>query len=315
MIDEWFYIEDGARRGPISKSQLLVLLSTKLPRDTMVWRVEAAAWSPATETADLLDHVPPPLPPLLAASPRSGRSPRASAQAPVGESVATTRPSVAKATTAAPARSSTTVAALTAGLILLVAGGLFIATRGRAPAGFQVIPLETAISKAEQGDVAAQHSLGRRYESGRGATQSYAEAATWYRRAAAQGSAGAQFDLAGLYMEGKGVPQDEVEAASWYQKAADQGFRSAQRQLGMMCARGQGVPKDEILAAVWIRKAAEQGDVDAQLVLSEMYRVGQGVARSQTEASYWLQRADEQKRRNERMKSVLVDAFSETLRR
>lgn len=317
MIDEWFYIEGGARRGPVSATQLLALLSTKLPRDTMVWRVEAAGWLPATEIPEFLDQLPPPLPPGPAKSPPTGRRSLASAQAPSGEAVST-RSSVPKAATSQTTRPPrpVMVASLAAGLVLFVATGIYFVERGRTPAptGLQVIPLETTVANAERGNLTAQYGLGRMYESGQGAPQSYAEAAKWYRRSAEQGSALAQFDLAGLYMEGKGVPQDEVQAASWYQKAADQGFRNAQRQIGLMCARGQGVPKDDILAVVWIRKAADRGDVDAQLALAEMYRVGQGVARSETEASYWSQKAEEQRRSDERKNSLLRDALSQALR-
>ena len=45
---------------------------------------------------------------------------------------------------------------------------------------------------ADEGDAEAPLKLGRIYESGRGVSQDYVEAATWYRRAAEQGNREAQ---------------------------------------------------------------------------------------------------------------------------
>jgi len=47
-----------------------------------------------------------------------------------------------------------------------------------------------------------------------------------------------------MYDKGQGVPQDYAEAVTWYRKAAEKGFAEAQYNLGTMCYRGQGVPQD-----------------------------------------------------------------------
>ena len=47
--------------------------------------------------------------------------------------------------------------------------------------------LQFWLKKAEQGDADAQFNLGYLYESGRGVSQDYNEAAKWYRKAAEQG--------------------------------------------------------------------------------------------------------------------------------
>lgn len=62
--------------------------------------------------------------------------------------------------------------------------------------------------------------------------QDYAEAAKWYRHAAAQGEAQAQCNLGILYTLGHGVPQNDAEAAKWYRLAAQQGNAAAQFSLG-----------------------------------------------------------------------------------
>src|SRR5271154_3169090 len=53
--------------------------------------------------------------------------------------------------------------------------------------------------------------------------QDYAQAATWFRKAADLGNPVAQVNLGNLYVEGKGMPRDYSQAAEWYRKAADQG--------------------------------------------------------------------------------------------
>ena len=45
-------------------------------------------------------------------------------------------------------------------------------------------------------------------------------------------------------INGQGVPQDYAEAVTWYRKAAEQGDADAQYNLGVMYAKGQGVPQD-----------------------------------------------------------------------
>ena len=78
----------------------------------------------------------------------------------------------------------------------------------------------------------------------------------------------AQYELAKKYESGEGVPQDYAEAVKWWRKAAEQGHAVAQT-LGDMYDIGLGVPKDYAEAAKWVRKAAEQGNADAKEWLEE----------------------------------------------
>ena len=120
---------------------------------------------------------------------------------------------------------------------------------------------------ANAGDATAQCLLGLRYECGEGVTQSYAEAAKWYRKAAEQGVADAQFNLGLCYGYGEGVTQSYAEAAKWYRKAAEQGLAEAQFMLGSLYALGEGVTQDYAEAVKWWRKAAAQGYEDAKEIL------------------------------------------------
>ena len=148
---------------------------------------------------------------------------------------------------------------------------------------------------AEQGNAQAQFNLGFIYATV--APQDYAQATSWFRKAADQGNASAQGGLGLMYSTGLGAPQDYVQAVSWYRKAADQGDARAQSSLGFAYQQGQGVPRDYAQAASWYRKAAEQGDAVAQGGLGLMYDQGLGVLQDYVQAHKWYNlaaaRADE----------------------
>ena len=73
----------------------------------------------------------------------------------------------------------------------------------------------------------AQVDIGDLYRDGSGVKQDYAQAASWYRKAADQGNSDGQFDLAALYEHGQGLTADLTQAIAWYRKAADQGNTGA----------------------------------------------------------------------------------------
>jgi uncharacterized protein len=58
------------------------------------------------------------------------------------------------------------------------------------------------------------------YSNGHSVAQDYVIAMFWYRKAAEQGEAAAQFSLGQMYSDGHGVPQDYVQAYMWYYLAA-----------------------------------------------------------------------------------------------
>jgi hypothetical protein len=81
--------------------------------------------------------------------------------------------------------------------------------------------LATLLPEARGGDPIAQTYVGEIYEKGLGlATPNYAEAANWYRKAAASNHAPAQTSLGSLYERGLGVPRDKAQALDWYRKAS-----------------------------------------------------------------------------------------------
>jgi len=142
--------------------------------------------------------------------------------------------------------------------------------------------------KAEHGDAPAQVQLARLYAKGEGVTNSYREAARWYRIAATNGNSDAQAALGELYEAGQGVPKDMTEALKWYQLAAGQNNAGAQYTLGFLYEAGHGVPQNHVEAAKWFRLAAEQGDALSQYDLGQRYDLGVGVAVDRVEALKWL---------------------------
>ena len=57
-------------------------------------------------------------------------------------------------------------------------------------------------------------------------------------KGAEQGDAAAQFSLGSKYAGGEGVPEDDAEAIKWYAQAAEQGHAAAQFTLGSMYDSG-----------------------------------------------------------------------------
>jgi TPR repeat protein len=84
----------------------------------------------------------------------------------------------------------------------------------------------------------------------------YPNALEIYRALTEENDQRAEFNLGVMYEKGQGVLQDFAEAASWYLKAADQGYVWAQNNLGVLYQYGRGVPQDLVQAHMWFNLAA-----------------------------------------------------------
>ncbi len=142
-------------------------------------------------------------------------------------------------------------------------------------------------TRARSGIAQAQTVFGLELES----ENKFAEAVSWYRKAAAQGEANAMRNLGVCYLDGKGLTKEPAEAANWFRKAADLGNQDAPDDLGDLYLEGIGVTKDEAAAAGWYRKGAERGDGNAMNSLAASYWKGQGVAKSPRDAINWWKKA------------------------
>ena len=140
----------------------------------------------------------------------------------------------------------------------------------------------------------AQCLIGWMHQKGRGVQQNYAEALTWYRKAADQGLVYAQNQLGWMHQNGLGVQQNYAEALTWYRKAADRGHAPSQNNLGWMHQNGLGVAKNYAKALSLYRKAADQGDTYAQNNLGWMDQSGLGVHQNSAKALTWFRKAADQ---------------------
>jgi TonB family protein len=136
---------------------------------------------------------------------------------------------------------------------------------------------DQATAEAASGNVVSMYVLGEIYSSGKGAVQDYAEAASWYRKAADANYAPAMVELGKLYETGRGVDQDLVEAARWYRLSAEAGDGAGMAGLGHMYEIAGGVQQDYVQAFQWYRKGAEAGSPAAMVDLGLLYENGHAV--------------------------------------
>src|SRR5436190_18504277 len=101
--------------------------------------------------------------------------------------------------------------------------------------------------------------LGELSETGIAVPQDFANARSWYEKAANLGGAAAMNSLAKLLLQ-DGNPS---AAANWFRKAAQQGLAGAMISLGHLSEAGLGVPQDYRTARDWYKKAAERGEPEA----------------------------------------------------
>jgi hypothetical protein len=121
-------------------------------------------------------------------------------------------------------------------------------------------------------DPQAALAAGAAFDTGFGAVQDFARAASCYRVAAQAGDARAQFNLGALYDNGRGVPREPREAIRWYERAAAQGDGRAAYALGLIFENGDGTVRDLRAARRWYEAARAAGIVAAKRKLSDFGR-------------------------------------------
>jgi hypothetical protein len=91
----------------------------------------------------------------------------------------------------------------------------------------------------------------------------------WFLKADA-GDNSATNAIGVLYQQGLGVPVDYAQAMSWYRKAADAGNATAMYNLGVLFEGGLGVEKNRDQAIAWYKKAAAGNNEDARAALKSL---------------------------------------------
>jgi len=120
--------------------------------------------------------------------------------------------------------------------------------------------LELARESSGRGSRYGQYMLGLFHYLGLGGlAQDRAQAAAFYRLAAAQGLDEAQCILGYMYDDGIGVAEDHAEALRLYQLAAAQGHPAALNNVAECHEKGRGVRKNKAAAIRWYRRAQAAG--------------------------------------------------------
>ena len=121
-------------------------------------------------------------------------------------------------------------------------------------------PINFFISKAKNGDRAAQYEVGIGFLNGEnGFTKDIQKGIDWLKTAANNHYTKAGTRLGLLYYQGTEVKRDYATAMKWLEKSAEDGDAEAQFTMGKIYQRGLGVEKNNTTAMMWYRKAANQG--------------------------------------------------------
>jgi putative methionine-R-sulfoxide reductase with GAF domain len=109
---------------------------------------------------------------------------------------------------------------------------------------------------AEQGDPAAQFSVGAHYATGEDVPQDYTEAVRWFSMAAEQGHVVSQATLGAYYWAGRGVPQDLVKAYYWSVLAQAGGDEASKYRVAVLASRmnREQITAAQQLANDWIKE-------------------------------------------------------------
>lgn len=106
---------------------------------------------------------------------------------------------------------------------------------------------------------------------------------------AEQGEAAAQNSVGAKLAQGYFVSRNLAGALYWYAQAVKQGYTPAKFNAGTMLIMGEGVAAiDAVLGMSLVRQAAEAGDPSARNFLSQCYAQGSfGVARNLDMSKHW----------------------------
>ena len=118
-------------------------------------------------------------------------------------------------------------------------------------------------------------------------TGGFAEALSYFRRAADKNVPDAEYALSQLHAYGKGVEKDDAKARQWLTEAARSGHDLAQIELGIWLINGRGGAADPAEGFLWLKGAAERGNPIAVNRVAHLYKDGIGTARDRAEAAKW----------------------------
>ena len=147
---------------------------------------------------------------------------------------------------------------------------------------------------AQEGNPAAQYSIGLLYDQGKGVKKDPQTALKYFQAAIKQNLPAAQYYLGVKYYAGLGVKKSPEKALDLVTRAAEQDHLQAQFQLAYFYDRGIGTPVNLKMATQWYTRAAENGFGPAQHALAARYLTGRGTSLNLEQGVFWLEKAADQ---------------------
>jgi TPR repeat protein len=147
------------------------------------------------------------------------------------------------------------------------------------------------IAIANSGEPYFQMLYATLLEQGDGVTQSFSEAARYYRLSADQNYPAAMHSLARCYLHGVGVRQNDKTAFTWLEKAAKLEDPESALSVGDCYWKGLGTQQDVKIAVTYYTKAAIWGNSTAMRKVANAYGCGLGVTENKQSSFMWYKRS------------------------
>jgi len=160
--------------------------------------------------------------------------------------------------------------------------------------GDYITALNLWLPLAQNGDPAAQYSIGLLYDQGSGVKKNTERAIDYLQSAADQGLPAAQYYLAIKYYNAFDVKKNAYKARQLLLGAAQQEHLKAQFQLANLYAKGEGGSENQTQATYWFITASENGYGPAQHSLAARFLTGKGTDVNINRGIFWLTKAVEQ---------------------
>lgn len=148
----------------------------------------------------------------------------------------------------------------------------------QASAGHDLQAMAILGAQAKTGDPAAKRALGEVLLLSQDLTAEI-EGLKWLNEAADQGDVLAQVSLGKRYLQGSAnLPRDYAKSLHWFGLAAQAKDPAAAYYLGVQYGNGYGVPQNPKTAFDWFFVAAEHEQPAAMFMLANAYRYGNGIS-------------------------------------
>ena len=158
--------------------------------------------------------------------------------------------------------------------------------------GEYVQALDKALTRAQEGDAAAQTLVAEMMSRGLGIARDEKTAAFWYEQAAKNGDPVAMFKYALILMEGRLAKHDKVLADTYMRRAAESGNPEAAFNWAQILVSQTPGPNGLMAALPFYETSAEKGVADAQYAVSQIYLNLPEVPKDKkAKAREWLTRA------------------------